>query len=77
MKLNPFGIDESVEIPRANIGILPAPPAAAAMQWAKHASDAFNQVRASTAAVKKAAQEAAKWAAVAKVPPHRDIMRVV
>lgn len=60
------GIDDSIDIPRANVGILPAPPAAAAMQWAKLAREAFDQVRSATGAVKIAAGEAAKWAGVAK-----------
>mmetsp|Transcript_26850 Transcript_26850/g.67620 ORF Transcript_26850/g.67620 Transcript_26850/m.67620 type:complete len:149 (+) Transcript_26850:862-1308(+) len=64
--VNRASFDASVEIPRAGIGVLPEPPAAAAMQWAKYAREAFEQVRSSTAAVKRAASEAAKWAAVAK-----------
>ncbi|CAD7953793.1 unnamed protein product [Amoebophrya sp. A120] len=59
-------VDVNVDIPRTGIGILPEPPAAAAMQWAKYAREAFDQVRSSTAAVKRAASEAAKYAAVAK-----------
>ena len=58
--------DLSVEIPRLNIGILPPPPAAAAMKWASYARKAFEQVRMSTGAVRIAAHEASKWAGVAK-----------
>ncbi|CAD7928791.1 unnamed protein product [Amoebophrya sp. A25] len=58
--------DLTIDIPRVGLGVLPEPPAAAAMQWAKYAREAFDQVRSSTAAVKRAASEAAKWAAVAK-----------
>lgn len=59
-------MDLAVEIPRVNLGILPPPPAAAAMRWAKYAREAFENVRLSTGAVRVAAHEASKWAGVAK-----------